>query len=80
MRIFGEWYQVRAEVETIEGFSAHADLDELVEWFELLGGQPRRTFVVHGEEDASLSFARTLQERFGVEVTVPQLGQTVDLA
>ena len=77
--IFGEWYQVRARIETLEGFSAHADLDELVEWFELLGGPPTRTFVVHGEEDASLSFARTLKDRFGAEVTVPELGQTVDL-
>ena len=38
VRIFGEWYPVEAQVETIEGFSAHADLDELVEWFESLGG------------------------------------------
>ena len=79
VRIFGEWYPVGAQIETIEGFSAHADLDELVEWFELLGGPPKRTFVVHGEEDASLNFARTLKARFGAEVTVPELGQTVDL-
>ena len=79
MRIFGEWYPVSAHIETLEGFSAHADLDELVEWFELLGGRPKRTFVVHGEEDASLSFARTLEDRFGATVTVPELGQTVDL-
>ena len=79
VRIFGEWYPVRAQIETLEGFSAHADLGELVEWFELLGGPPKRTFVVHGEEDASLSFARTLEDRFGAEVRVPELGQTVDL-
>ena len=79
VRIFGEWYPVSAHIETLEGFSAHADLDELVEWFELLGGLPRRTFVVHGEEDASLSFARTLEDRFGATVTVPELGQTIDL-
>ena len=79
VRIFGEWYPVSAHIETLEGFSAHADLDELVEWFELLGGRPKRTFVVHGEEDASLSFARTLEDRFGATVTVPELGQTVDL-
>jgi metallo-beta-lactamase family protein len=33
VRIFGEWYPVHAAVETIEGFSAHADRDELLEWF-----------------------------------------------
>ncbi|MEE8542936.1 MAG: MBL fold metallo-hydrolase RNA specificity domain-containing protein [Gammaproteobacteria bacterium] len=35
--------------------------------------------MVHGEEDASLSFARSLEQRFGADVTVPTRGQTVDL-
>ena len=38
VRIFGDWYPVEAEIQAIEGFSAHADLDELVECFESLGG------------------------------------------
>ena len=79
VRIFGEWYPVRARIETIDGFSAHADLDELVEWFEQLGGPPQRTFVVHGEESAAVSFARALEGRFGADVTVPERGQTVEL-
>ena len=32
-----------------------------------------------GEADASLRFARTLESRFRADVTVPELGQTVDL-
>ena len=79
VRIFGEWYPVEAEVETIEGFSAHADLDELVGWFEALGGCPRRTFVVHGEAEAALSFGRALETRYAADVTVPERGETVDL-
>ena len=79
VRIFGDWYPVEARIETIEGFSAHADLDELVEWFASLGGSPRRTFLVHGEEDASLSLGRTLTKRFGADTTVPTLGQSVEL-
>ena len=76
VRIFGEWLPVRARIETIEGFSAHADLDELVDWFRSLGGLPRQTFVVHGEEESALSFAETLRQRFGAKVTVPSLGDT----
>ena len=79
VRIFGNWYPVKAQIETIGGFSAHADRDELVEWFDSLGRPPKRTFVVHGEEKASLSFARTLKQRFGANVTVPKRGQTVNL-
>jgi metallo-beta-lactamase family protein len=80
VRIFGDWYPVNARIETLEGFSAHADRDELLEWFGSLGRPPKRTFVVHGEEEASLSFAQVLEHRFGANVTVPQRGQTVDLA
>ena len=80
IRIFGDWYPLEARVETIEGFSAHADLDELVEWFASLDGPPRRTFVVHGEEKVSLSFARILKKRFRADVTVPKLGQHVEVS
>ena len=79
VRIFGRWHPVNATIETIEGFSAHADREELIEWFESLGTPPTRTFVVHGEEDAASSFARTLEQRFGANVTVPQRGQSVEL-
>jgi len=79
VRIHGEWFDVRASIETIDGFSAHADREELLGWFAGLEGRPRATYVVHGEEDTSLTFAKTLRERFDAEVIVPRLGQTVDL-
>jgi metallo-beta-lactamase family protein len=75
VRIFGAWYPVRARVETIEGFSAHADREELLAWFGALRGIPRRTYVVHGEEQAALSFATALREKFGARVEVPERGQ-----
>jgi metallo-beta-lactamase family protein len=79
VRIFGDWYPVRAEIETIEGFSAHADRQELLQWFEALGGPPGRTFVVHGEETAALEFASALRRRYGAEVEVPEQHQSFEL-
>ncbi len=79
VRIFGEWHTVQARIETIEGFSAHADLDGLLEWFGCLDGVPKSTYVVHGEEKAALSFASALNRRFGAEVEAPRLGQQFDL-
>ncbi|MCP3981720.1 MAG: MBL fold metallo-hydrolase [bacterium] len=79
VRIFGEWIAAQADVETIQGFSAHADREELLSWFEQLGGVPRKTFIVHGEEEASLAFAESLQEGFGADVEVPQRTQEFDL-
>ena len=76
VRIFGEEYQLRAQVETINGLSAHADRGELLGWTDHFQKRPSHTFIVHGEEDASLSLAEALQHEQGfAEVVVPQLGQ-----
>jgi len=80
VRIFGEWHAVRASVETIEGLSAHADRDELLAWYAGLGGTPRRTFVVHGEDASAQAFAAAVEQRFGARAEAPALGQGVDLA
>jgi len=75
VRIFGEDIPVRAHIYTIGGFSAHADRDELLTWYGKLG-QPARTFLVHGEEDAMKSFAHRLK---GTDVTMPQLNEVYAL-
>jgi metallo-beta-lactamase family protein len=79
VRIFGDWFRVRARVESIEGFSAHADQAGLLDWFGRLGGLPRSTYVVHGEERVAVEFAERLQERFGAKAQAPRHGQSVDL-
>jgi len=75
VRIFGEWHPVRAAVEAVESFSAHADLGELLAWFGSLGGVPQRTFVVHGEEPAALGLVDELRAAFGARAEAPRLGQ-----
>ena len=69
VRIFDEDIRVRAQVHTINGFSAHADRDELLQWHGRL--KPRRTFLVHGEEDVMRGFASRLA---GAQVEMPELG------
>jgi metallo-beta-lactamase family protein len=80
IRIFRTWFDVNAEIRTIDGFSAHADLDEMLAWYESLGGVKRQTFVVHGEEEAAESLASHLRERGSESVVVPELNQEFDLA
>jgi metallo-beta-lactamase family protein len=79
VRIFGEMLPVKAEVVTCHGYSAHADKDELLTWYEKLGPVPGHTFVVHGEEDTALAFADTLRERYSAQVSVPKKGQEFTL-
>ncbi len=73
--IFGERIPVRARIYTIGGFSAHADAAELLAWHRGTG-QPRRTFLVHGEDHAMKAFAARLQ---GHEVIMPALHESFEL-
>ncbi len=74
VRLFGEEIPVRARIHTINGFSAHADRDELLDWHRRVGA--RRTFLVHGEEDAMRSFATGLR---GAAVEIPSRGEAFAL-
>jgi metallo-beta-lactamase family protein len=79
VRIFGREYPRRAEVETIDGYSAHADRSELRAWIRRLGGPIRRAFVVHGEEAGLGAMAEILREEGVREVHVPALGESFEL-
>ncbi len=79
VRILGVNYPVKAKVVQIQGFSAHADKDELLKWLGTLNKPPRRLFVVHGEAESALRFGRFVQEKTGWEVLVPDYREEVVL-
>ena len=72
--IFGERVPVRAQIHTINGFSAHADQRQLLAWQQQTGAA--RTFLVHGEETAMNGFAQTLSK---TQVEMPELNQVYEL-
>ncbi|MBX3470360.1 MAG: MBL fold metallo-hydrolase [Planctomycetes bacterium] len=78
VRIYGREHTVRARVEAMSGFSAHADKDELTAWIRAVPGL-KKVFVVHGEEGACVSFAGHLEATLGVAAHVPSPGEAVDL-
>jgi metallo-beta-lactamase family protein len=80
IKIFGEEYRLRARVETINGFSAHADRDDLLGYVAAL--DPERlesAFVVHGDEPASLALADHMRALGVRRVIVPTPEQSVEL-
>jgi len=79
VNIFGDSHEVRAEIATITGYSAHADRTELRTWVKRLGGPIRRAFVVHGESGPAAAMADLLRQEGVGEVVVPQLGDAFDL-
>jgi metallo-beta-lactamase family protein len=74
VKLFGDEIPVRAQLHTINGFSAHADRDELLAWHRALS--PEQTILVHGDEKAMRSFAGQLRE---TEVHMPQKGDEISL-
>lgn len=74
VHLFGEEIPVRARIHTINGFSAHADRDELLAWHHRVGAP--RTFLVHGEEEVMRQFGALLEN---TKVEMPTLGQAYEL-
>ena len=79
IRLLGQMHPVRAHIEKIDGFSAHADRDGLLAWLSDIRVPPRCVFVTHGEEKAATSFADLLKEKTGWMVEVPEYRDTVEL-
>jgi metallo-beta-lactamase family protein len=79
VNIFGEPVQCRAEIAALDGFSAHADQRELLDWASRIQPAPRRIFLVHGEPEPAETLAALLRERTKSTVAVPERGQRFDL-
>ena len=77
VKIHGEYVPVRAKITGLEGFSGHADADELLAWARSIGKPPRAAFVVHGEPDAADTLRMRLKDELGWTARVPQHGERV---
>jgi metallo-beta-lactamase family protein len=80
-RIDGAVREVRCQVRSISGFSAHADESELLEWLGRLARaprRPRRVFLVHGDPDAILALEPGVRA-LGLEPYRPAWHEEVDL-
>lgn len=75
IKIFNKEYPLKAHVEKIGGFSAHADRNEMLKFLKESNLQVNKIAVVHGEEDQSIAFAKLLGEN-GYDARVPMMGQT----
>ena len=86
VRIDGEMHQVRCQVRSISGFSAHADESELLNWIgDFAAGKkpgdagfPRRVFIVHGDPAAQAALAPKVRA-LGFEVDIPKWHDEVTL-
>jgi len=79
IKIHGHYVPVRAEVTQVDGFSAHADAEQLVDWLRAMK-PPDSAYVVHGEVRAAGSLADRLRDELGWNAVVPEYLERVSLA
>jgi Cft2 family RNA processing exonuclease len=69
---------VRAELVNIPGFSAHADVAEIVDWLRDGGASPPSApYLVHGEPDAAEALRDRIDDQLGWDAVVPCSGERV---
>ncbi len=70
IKIFGEMVHVKANIDTMEELSAHAEHQELMSWIQSITERPKMTFLVHGEE-AGMNAMKSELEKMNWNVTIP---------
>lgn len=80
VRIFGEDFQVKAWVTSIEGYSAHADQPEMISYLSCINAAlVKKMFLVHGDLDAMKDFKDILQQKGFENVLIPMLGEMIKI-
>lgn len=77
VKIFGEEYDVKADIEIIDSYSAHADYNELIRFLSCQDKQKiKKLFLIHGDPDAKISFKEKLVNEGYKEVIIPNKNET----
>lgn len=80
VKIFGDEYFVHSKVVVLNSFSAHADRDELLEYFDKFNrDQMQKIFLVHGEIDQQEAFKDGLRNLNFKDIEIPVKGQEFDI-
>ncbi len=79
VKLFGEEVEVKARLVQFPGISGHADMEHLLKWVGKFENNPKKIFVVHGEENVAVTFAGMVEGRYGIPAEAPFTGDTIDL-
>jgi len=79
VRIFGETFNVSAEVGTLAGLSSHADRDYLLTYVRQAGGRLKGIFLVHGERGPAEALMERMKDAGLPPVSFPALGDEVEI-
>jgi metallo-beta-lactamase family protein len=80
VNILGAAMRVRAEVDSIDSLSGHADQQELLDWMAPTAPSLKKVFLVHGEPAAQLALKAKIEERYKLEVVCPKRGDRFEVS
>lgn len=80
VKIHGRRVPVRAEVANLHMLSAHADADEILGWLRGFKAPPKKTFITHGEPEASDSLRRRIEDELRWTCHIPEMNEEIELA
>ncbi|MDO8912595.1 MAG: MBL fold metallo-hydrolase [Phenylobacterium sp.] len=79
VKIHGQWIPINAEVQNLQMLSAHADADEILRWLSGFRRPPKKTFIVHGEPNASDALRLRITDKLGWDCVIPQMMERHEL-
>jgi metallo-beta-lactamase family protein len=79
VRILDRWYDVKFQVRSLQGLSAHADVDELMRFLKPTLTKQTSAWVVHGEVDQAQPFAQRLTAAGIARATLPAMDTSLDI-
>jgi metallo-beta-lactamase family protein len=77
--VFGEEKVVRAQVHTLNGFSAHASQTDLLKWFSYLAPSKPKVVLTHGEDSPRMALAECIKKQFKLTAMLPKIGDVIDV-
>lgn len=79
IKMRGKYWPVNASCIQVEGLSAHADQNELVQWCADIAKKPEKVFIVHGEPESASALKEKLTEIYDFDCIIPELNSVYEL-
>lgn len=79
VKLYGQYYKVRAKIENVQGLSAHADQKGLLDWMSRIKNKPDKIFIVHGEPHSADALRVKIKDVYGWDCEIPVLNECIAL-
>lgn len=82
IRIHHEEIEVNAEIYTLDGLSAHADYQDILDWLDNLIRPPKTIFINHGTQKSAGALKEKIIEKYNIniEVIIPRYMEEINLS